>query len=36
MKTVTEEEACGAVNMTADKHVQFHVILSDAGIEATI
>jgi len=35
MKTAAEEEAYGAVNMTADKHVQFQVCLSDAEIEAT-
>jgi len=35
MKTAAEEEAYGAENMTADKHVQFQVCLSDAWIEAT-
>jgi hypothetical protein len=35
MKTAAEEEAYGAVNMTADKRVQFQVCLSDAEIEAT-
>ena len=35
MKTAGEEEAYGAVNMTADKRVHFQVYLSDAGIEAT-
>jgi len=34
MKTAVEEEAYRAVNMTADKHVQFQVRLSDAEIEA--
>ena len=36
MKTAAEEEAYWAVNMTADKRVQFQVCLSDAEIEATI
>jgi len=35
MKTAAEEKAYGAVNMTADKRVQFLVCLSDAEIEAT-
>jgi len=35
MKTAAEEEAYGAVNMTADKRVQFQVCLSDGEIEAT-
>jgi len=35
MMTAAEEEAYGAVNMTADKRVQFQVCLSDAEIEAT-
>ena len=35
MKTAAEEETYGAVNITADKHVQFQVCLSDAEIEAT-
>jgi len=35
MKTAAEEEAYGAVNMTADKRLQFQVCLSDAEIEAT-
>jgi len=35
MKIAAEEEAYGAVNMTADKRVQFQVCLSDAGIEPT-
>ena len=35
METGAEEEAYGAVNMTADKHVHFQVCLSDAEIEAT-
>jgi hypothetical protein len=35
MKTAAEEEANGAVMMTADKRVQFQVSLSDAEIEAT-
>jgi len=35
MKTAAEEQAYGAVNMTADKGVQFLVCLSDAEIEAT-
>jgi len=35
MKTAGEEEAYGAVNMTADKRVQCVVCLSDAEIEAT-
>jgi len=35
MKTAAGEEAYGAVNMTADKRVQFQVCLSDAEIEAT-
>ena len=35
MKTAAEEEAYGAVNMTADKRVEFQVCLSDAEIEAT-
>jgi len=35
MKTTAEEEAYGAVNMTADKRVQFQVCQSDAEIEAT-
>jgi len=35
MKTAAEEEAYGAVNMTANKSVQFQVCLSDADIEAT-
>ena len=34
-KSAAEEEAYGAVNMTADKRVQFQVCLSDAVIEAT-
>jgi len=33
--TTAEEEAYGAVNMTADKRVQFQVCLSDAEIDAT-
>jgi hypothetical protein len=35
MRTVAEEEAYGTVYMTADKHVQFQVCLSNAEIEAT-
>jgi len=35
MKAAAEEEAYGAVNMTADKRVQFEVCLSDADMEAT-
>jgi len=35
MRTAAGEEAYGAVNMTADKRVQFQVSLSDAEIEAT-
>jgi len=35
MKTAAEEQGYGAVNMTADKRVQFPVCLSDAEIEAT-
>jgi len=35
MKTAAEEEGYVAVNMTADKRVQYPVCLSDAGIEAT-
>ena len=35
MTTAAEEAAYGAVNMTADKRVQFQVCLSDAGINAT-
>jgi len=35
MKTAAEEEAYREVNMTADKHVQFQFILSDAETEAT-
>jgi len=35
MKTAAEEAVYRAVNMTTDKHVQFQVCLSDAGIEAT-
>jgi len=35
MTTAAEEEAYGAVNMTADKRVQFQVCLSFAEIEAT-
>jgi len=35
MKTAAEEGAYGAVNMTADKRVQFQVCLSDAEIGAT-
>jgi hypothetical protein len=35
MKTAVEEAAYGTVNMTADKHVQFRVCLSNAEIEAT-
>jgi len=35
MKTAAEEEAYGAVNMTANKCVQFQVCLSDADIEPT-
>jgi len=34
-KTTAEKEAYGAVNMTADKRVQFQVCLSDGEIEAT-
>jgi len=34
-KTTADEEASGAVNMTADKRVQFQVCLSNAEIEAT-
>jgi len=34
MKTAAEEEAYGAVNMTADKRVQFQVCQSDVEIEA--
>jgi len=36
MKTSTEEEPYGAVNMSANKRVQFQVCLSEAEIEATI
>jgi len=35
MKTAAEEESYGAVNMTADKRVQFQVCLFNAEIEAT-
>jgi hypothetical protein len=35
MKTAAEEEAYGAVNMTADKGVQYQVCLCDAELEAT-
>ena len=35
LKTAAEEEAYCAVNMTAEKCVQFQVCLSDVGIEAT-
>jgi len=35
MKTAAEEEVNGAVNMTADKPVEFQVRLSDAETEAT-
>jgi len=35
MKTAVEEQANGAVNMTADKCVQFQACVSDAEIEAT-
>jgi hypothetical protein len=35
MKTSAEDEAYGAVNMAADKSVQFQVRLSDVEIEAT-
>ena len=34
MKTAAEDVAFRAVNMTADKQVQFQICLSDAGIEA--
>ena len=35
MRTAEEEEAYGAVNMTANKHVQSQVCLSEAEIEVT-
>jgi hypothetical protein len=35
MNTYAEEAAYGVVNMTSDKHVQFRICLSEAGIEAT-
>jgi len=35
MKTGADEEPYGTVNMTADKHMQFQIRLSDAEIEAT-
>jgi hypothetical protein len=35
MKTAAEEEVYGAVNMTANKHLEFQVRLSHAGTEAT-
>jgi len=35
MKTAPEEAAYGALNITADKCVQFQVCLFDAEIEAT-
>jgi len=35
MKTAAEEEVYGAVNMTADKHVEFQDRLSNAETEAT-
>jgi hypothetical protein len=35
MNIAAEEEAYRAVNMTANKHWQFQVCLSDADIEAT-
>jgi len=35
MKTAAKEEVYGAVNMTADKRVEFQVCLSDAETEAT-
>jgi len=34
-KTAVEDEACGAVNMTADKRLPFGIRLSDAKTEAT-
>jgi len=34
MKTAAAEKAYRAVNITADKHVQFQVCLSDAEIKA--
>ena len=36
MKTAAEEEIYGVVDMTADKHVEFLVRLSNAETEATI
>jgi len=35
MKIAAKEEVYGAVNMTAPKHVEFQVRLSDAETEAT-
>jgi len=35
IKTAAEEEVYGAINMTADKRVEFQVRLSDAETEAT-
>jgi len=35
MKTNAEEEACGAINVIANKRGQFQVCLPDAEIEAT-
>jgi hypothetical protein len=35
MKTAAKEEVYGAVNMTAHKHVEFPVRLSDAESEAS-
>ena len=35
VKTAAAEEAYGAVNITADKRVQFQLCLSNAEIEAT-
>ena len=35
IKTAADEEAYGAVNMTADKRVAFQVCLSDAEIKPT-
>jgi len=35
-RTTTEEDISGVGNMTADKHVEFQVCLSNAETEATI
>jgi len=35
MKTNAEEEACGAINLIANKRGQFQICLPDAEIEAT-